>query len=285
MAGRSFSRVELERRCRTLETHVRRCKYASEQELDAYRPGGPDNPDRRGLWGLIRWHAQLVRFCGREEAHEGDRAAADGEVLDALRGESLSVTLVEPRPAEAPAALEVHPKGLSALMECHQRDALLGWLGLRAIALREALTPDDLELSGRVQEEIAHQYALLAWIVTHPGPALPYEFGDRRPVPPAWALALSPHDYMRIAQAHSVVNAQRLGALDTLVAKDSAPGEAPIRPSWSVFVGELAVKMQTPADVLMRDHTLASLLATVRAHSASERAASKAAERAAERAA
>lgn len=278
-----FTRKSLGEKCRVLEGHVRHREYATDEELLAYRPGGPENPGR-GTNAWVFWYAQLVRFCGREEVTEQEHESADAAVLDAYRNQPESVELVSLDDSGKRRVLTIHPKGLGALMECHERDWMLGWLATKLAVLRESDRPEHLELIGRTLQEIGRQYAMLAWIASHPGAGIPYPVGLAAgastdiPEPPEWLLQLEPIDYSNIAHAFSVVNAQRLKALDALTAADAGARDGD-RPSWSVFVGSLAIQMKTSPRQLMWDTSLAELLAAIRSHSHAEKEAREKAER------
>lgn len=283
MATTRFSLRMLQDRCQVLERHVVHRHYASPDELAQYRPGGSENLTR-GMAGWVVFYAQLVRFCGREEHAEQQGSFADGAVLEALAAEPLAVTLSARDVAGQARTVYVYPKSLAALLTLHVRDFTLGWLAVRIDALRQALDPTALGLLDRAMEELGYQYTLLCWSVTHAEPGLPYARDEQRPTPPAelaWLAALDPWDCLRVAQAHGVVNAQRLQALEALITKNSDPTAGPTRPSWSAFIGSLAMRLNQPPGHLMRDASLVELLSAVQLHASAEREANEAAKRAA----
>lgn len=285
-----FTLQGLKQKCETLEKHVRAEKLDAHEDppLQDYRPGGKINGGR-GTDAWVFWYAQLVRMCGNMDrvGSDQDHETADAAVLDALRNEPTSVELLARDPRTGgPRTLTIHPKGLGPLMVCHALDWRLGWLGTKLQAIKNSDRAEHLELIDRAVQEMMRYYALLAWIVSHPGPGLPYQVGRNEdaiavaPKIPHKYTELDPLDLPRIAQAFSVVNAQRLQALDALVKPQTGGLEAAAeRPSWSVFIGSLSLRMNIPAHQLMYDSALGELLATIRTHNHAEAEAHAAAER------
>jgi hypothetical protein len=251
-----MSKRDLQAKCAVLEEKVRARRLATDDELAEYRPERKSAP----LWDWIWWYAQLVRFCGRLEVHEHAGAEADALIIAALRAEPKTVQLDPER------SLQVFPKSFDALLNIHARDQLLLWLTTRYAALHDnANGADAMQFLERVAGEMAYQHQLLAWTVTTPGPGLPFapEEENSRPAPPAEIRALEPWEILRLHQAFLEVNVMRLNALDKLI--DPPKGdEKGGRPSWSVFMGSLSLKMQTDPKKLMRDYALVQLLAVVK---------------------
>lgn len=246
---------ELIQKCATLEEKVRAQRLASDDELAEYRPARKSAP----FWEWIWWYAQLVRFCGRLERHEFASAEADALILAALKAEPKTIELGEGR------SLQVFPKSFDALINIHARDRQLMWLTTRYAALRDnANGADAMQFLERAAAEISYQYQLLAWSGTTPGPGLPFvpEAQDR-PEPPAEITALEPWEILRLHQAFVEVNIARLQALDKLIDPPKGDDKSG-RPSWSVFLGSLAMKWQVDPKTLMRDHALVQLLAVVK---------------------
>ena len=50
-------------------------------------------------------------------------------------------------------------------------------------------------------------------------------------------------------------------------------GKRGLRPSWTVFFGQMAIEMRMPADALMRDLSLVSLVGSIRASAAAKKSA------------
>lgn len=252
------SLAQMRERCGTAERQVRRKAYASEAEMTQYRP---DETEADSIWAWCYYYAQLVRFLGREEIAELEGDGADGSVLAALDATPVAV------PVSSGATTLVYPKSLGALLEFHARERQLLWISARYASMRtdvQELAPELLDLLPRVAEEVARQSAMIAWMATHEGPGLPYEPSVGEPPEiPAEVLAFDPVDVIRINQAFVQVNTVRLQGLERLVQPPKTSGSSS-RPSWSVFVGALAMKWQADPKRLMWDYPLATLLATVK---------------------
>lgn len=258
MAGPSFTLKSLRVRCDALLAHVQARSLATPEELKEYGPGGPENPGH-DTWAWVRWYGHLCRFNERQGGPtEMDEEGADFAAVDALMAKPLDVRLT------AGPVVRVHPKSFRALLNCHARSELLGWMAERLWALRtKGATRQDVELVEPASTEMAYQYGLLAWAVTHEGPDLPFEPTDIHPELPDWIKALEPWDFIKLAQAHAVVNAKRLVGLEALVSrktKSDKKGER-VRPSWSVFFSRLGKSFRISPRLLMKDHSLAELVA------------------------
>lgn len=270
----SFSLRNLRETCDILERHLLARHLVSPAELAVARPGSKQNPKTRSVQSWIHWHAQLIKFCDREDAGDEKSHQADGIGLDILRAEPQSVTLSVLDDTGSPKQVDIYPKSLDALLQCHAHDRALAYLAEKIEVLRISENPKHVELVAAGMAEVSYQYAMLVWIVTTPGPRSPVE-GEIQP--PAWILDLEPWDFLRIAQAHGVVNAQRLQALEILLSKDTEDHSSATRPSWSIFVGDLAIRMNTSEESIMKDRTLAGLLASVKASGSVQRDAMAAA--------
>lgn len=257
-----FSRAFLREQCQILEGAVRAARSAPPEELVAYRPGGPANP-RRDTWGWVRWYGQLCRFIAQGPPTAPGLADPEAEVLKAMRREPLTVTPVHDQHPDLPRPLAVWPKAFDALLHLEARE---GWIGLLAAArahFAEDLTPAGRDALLAVSDELSYQERLCAWAVTHPGPGLPWEAArDRAPEVPAWTAALEAWDLLRIQRAHRTVNLLRTNCLSELV-KPVAPGQAERSAGWHVFFAQAAEGLRAPARELMRDRSLAEVVAEV----------------------
>lgn len=245
--------------CLHKERHLLARKLASEGELATTRP----KTRSASLEQWIRHYAKLGQLLGRED----DRALflghseADGQMMAVLSEDPLEVSIV--RDGEGPPVMvRVYPKAfLPLLVFFRARDWLVTLLADRYHGLIQDGKPSDIELLERIAAEIAYQQMLLAWGACTPGRALPFAPEDRPDIPAPFTEA-TPTDLLRVHEAFIRVNVGQLQALDRLVAPSKgAVGE---RPSWSIFFGKLAVKMKVPLERLLRDQSLAAILATVK---------------------
>ncbi len=236
-------------------------RLASEEEVEAWWPGGAKNPTHDlGAW--IRCFANYVAFLDRDSAPrlEQARLAKQKVILEALADQPEVVTLATTEADGTPRTVTVPPKSYVALVEIHRHNALLATLTDQTEQLVRAGAAEDLEVVLRAYEEQSYLQRVVAWIVTTPGVGLPYAEGTDRPELPAELGELHPADFFRIAAAFQRVNALRLAALDM-----TRNSEA--RPDFSVFFASLAGSSDLSTAQLMRDRSLAGEVA-----SASERA-------------
>ena len=257
---RGIAAAELRAECTTLERAVCSAKLASKDTLAPHRPGGARNPDRDAR-GWLAYYRTLHRIHAKGERDAApDRAAharADAEALDALRTEPIRVPLVGASANAAP--LLVYPKSLDALLHVHALDRQLQYMTTKHAQLVEMKTADAADLLPRVADGISYTYQLLCWIVTHPGPAMPYDSHVDHPEPPEHIRALEPWDVIRIVEAHHK-HMLRLHAVAALIDSRRQSEEGGTRPSWSMFIAS-----ETPAgestDVTMKHRALNALLA------------------------
>jgi hypothetical protein len=204
----------------------------------------------------------MVRLMAREENRlpNLDFVEADTRTAKALVAEPVRLRLQSPG---EPVAVEVPPKSFHVLAEFfHVRDWLVLQLAARLDVLREKGTFDDVDLIRDTSAELSYQLRLLAWAACTSGCGLPPEVTDRpSSFPGPWA-SLMATDLSRVHEAFVQANHRQLDVVDVLITASKRAGRD--RPSWSVFFGSLSVQLGRPADELMRNHPLASLLATVK---------------------
>lgn len=263
MGARSISTNELRAECTLLERVCLSERLVSKEQTIAQRPGGAENPDKtaRAWLNFYRWlnrqHAKL-----QHDVQPESRAIADATVMDALRGKPIPVAL-----PGSTTEFSVFPKSLDALLQIHALDIQLGWMVTRHKALTTVNTPEAMDLVPTVMGEIAYTYQLLCWIVTHPGPGMPFADHETHPTPPAEILALEPWDVIRIVQAHHT-HLSRLAALTSLIDEKRQGDDGGKRPSWSMFIGTIAAEHGADPVVYMKNRDLPSLLAAVRLRAA-----------------
>lgn len=247
----------------------------TEAELATVRPG-KENSTVRDARAWLRYYAVLNRHHARGEGGHGDeaRARADAQILAALGDEAIRVDLLQPvqllpiteiEEPEIWTHVYVYQKSLDALLHAHGLDRQLAWLILQKERVEDAGArgmPGASELHDKVIEAISYTYGLLAWILTSPGPAMPYQVGGKTdPEVPDLIRQMHPIDIAQIANAGMKHHA-RLAAMQVLLDRKSR-NEGGKRPSWSQFVGSLAVEMDTDSVQIMKYRSLGSLLAAV----------------------
>jgi hypothetical protein len=259
--------MDLERRCRVIEGSVRQRRLARADELAAVCPGGPENPER-GFPGALRWYGHLCGFLEREDSSAPQRRAADAALMAALAElpKDLPLTVTQ-GPDGTPLTLRVYPKGLLTLLDCEVRNLVLRALTMRVEALRatppEVFGPDHAVHLDKASRELGRQLCMFAWIATSPGPGFPYpEDADPEPNPPEHIAALDPWDLYQICQAWREVNVGRLQMADTLAKAPAAGTEGGM--SWSILYSTVGEAHHKDPKRLLRDRSLANVLASVR---------------------
>lgn len=284
MGQRTVSVAELKAECINLERAVKAGGLATEADLSPHRPGGPQN-SAKDARAWLRYFAVLQRRHARgEHAQPADvRLRADAAVMAALRDEPIRVELVSPVPLDATAdggeplmtsGLLVYQKSLDALLQVHALDCQIAWLLSAAERIEDAGAQGlvkSAELHQKIMAAVAYSYGLIAWIVTTPGPAMPYTIGVRGdPMLPPYIAALNPIDFPQIAGAVQRHHA-RLTAIQVLTDRRTV-AEGGRRPTWSQFIGSLAIELDADAVQLACHRSLASLLASVQLDNDAKRA-------------
>lgn len=227
---------------------------ATEAEISPWAPGGAENADR-GLVGWIEFWGHLKYLHGVETERDGamgerKEAKAAATALAALRRQPIPIPGVTL--AGAPLPLQVHPKGALALTEVALLDWLLGWfVAVGGVGERHQRV-DLQEDAARGQ---VRTHAILVWILTHPGPGMPYPAYTAPPDPPLWALQLDPVDLLSVLAAHKEVNGGRLACLELLTHGRGGP-----RVSWAAIVAADAERAHSEAYRLMAETTMVERL-------------------------
>jgi hypothetical protein len=257
--ARSIPVEHLRRECEAIETVVEVDGAATAEQLAAWRPGGAENPDRDAF-------AWLSYFKRLHRAHAtGEGGAPRAQVIDAEVEQHLLAALEE-RPVrvelperEGEESLHVYPKGLTALARLEGIDHVSGWLAEQVELLLIGNAAAHEEPFARALDELAFQQGLAAWIVCSEGSGLPYDPQQTpRPDLPARFRDLDPLVVPLVLRAHHECNGLRIAALRSIV---SMPERAQERSRWSIFYASASSKMNRPASELMRDWSLAGLLA------------------------
>lgn len=254
----AWDEAGLAARCADLRDSLLSLGHVSQADLADYWPGGAENHEAPpGNW--IFCYAQLVRMLGWEspEASALERAAAEREVLAALRREPAHLELVQALP-DGRSHLTVYPKSFHALLRLDEQDALLARLAEAAEQLRQGPASTLTERLGQVLEEIEYQQQVCVWILTTPGVGLPFGDADLRPVPPTWLAELDAADLVRVLRAHREVNGRRVAALSALIGRAR---KTVGRASWAVIGASAASELHTASYTLFRDWSLAEWMA------------------------
>lgn len=256
---------QLNQRSAAIAEHLKARKLATQDEIEKCYAEA-EEPDLKAAMAYAALRVLLHERAPDNHDKRSQRKSADRTILDALRGASKAVTLTDP--IEGFRELSVHPKSLNALIELAERDAVIGFFNTGLDALHELVkvnpTPERVEHVARATRELAYQQRICVWIVTHPGPGLPFAEEETSPRLPAWLDDLSPVDALLVFRAHEDVNAGRLAALQNLPRgkKGSDDGER----GWGVYLANLASLLNRTAEQLSRDQSLAALFAQSYVH-------------------
>lgn len=244
-----------------LEKQLRAVTQRREGELpakvEAFRPGGKQNPERDAK-GWYVWVRALAMALGRATPEDGAAAPeADRATVETLSGAPLTRRSLIAADDGAPVELTVYPKSFSTLAHLHGRDLILARLQptVEALIRDEAL---DGPLVRRVLEAIANEHRLCAWIATTPGPGMPFEQAAPPPEFPEHVVAWHPTEVLQIREMHLEVNHLRIAATQKLLTPDTDPATGG---SWSSFFATVAKEFGTAPEVLMHDRSLLSVLA------------------------
>jgi hypothetical protein len=248
----------LEEQCRSLR-EVLGDGVATPQELDAYWPGGSENPEPDPLGRWIYCYAQYSRMGGRLDPQKTDAeiAKAEADVLAALRHAPVPVELVR-RKQGRPVRLEVHPKSFETLLHLEARDRELARLTEALERLQDLPAEAQASWGRKLVAEIAYQQQVLCWIVTHPGPGLPFPETRDAPAAPKMYRTLEAQDVVSILRAYRRIAVVRLARVADLIGGGRAKGK---RQSWASLGATGASELGVPSRTLLRDWTLESWIA------------------------
>lgn len=245
----------------------------TETALDDRRPGtGADYPEI-SVHSWFAYALWLAERLGAPRLDQADRPLA--RVLhDALADAPARFALTHGH------RMEVHPKSLDTLdlldaLDAELQQVLQEMRATAAAVANDELSPTDgaaVHLLGTLLK--ARSVRLYAWILSHPGPGVPFAADDADPRPPEWTADLTAADLEAIVRAHFQVNRADLDFLARAFPGDSAPGTS--RLPLSGFVGSYANEMGVPTRELMCNVAVRSLFAgaLVRAQSTREAMAS-----------
>ncbi len=274
MARISLTRIK--RTCQLWASDLIERGAASESDVRAVAPGGANNPGKDGeAW--LRYYGQLQLLRGRSQREasaqrDGGASSDDAQTLAALAAQPVP-TSVGP----------VYPKSLATLLHCHAREIVLGKLAALVAGLKDADAQDEhVELVGDALAEIDYQTRVLAAIALHAGPGMPFAASA---VPAATELVdLAPVAVLEVTRAFARANWVNLKAMQSLIEPDPDTDDQPrTRPSWSIFMGSLAIELHENPETLITHRALVSVLASTQLAASARRTAMADAKRKSER--
>ncbi len=274
----------LRAQCEALAGDLLQQGQTTADALRAVRPGGAENPKRDGsAW--VRYYGQLQLLRGRAQ---GTPRGASGSGESTGSDDSLTLAALSAAPVMVRTAAGerlVYPKSLATLLHCHGRELVLGKLATLLAALKDADANDEhAELIADAVDEISRQTQILAWIALTEDEGMPFKPHERSPVIPDEIAALDPLSILEINRGFAKANWVNLRAMQSLIEPDPDAGDAPhARPSWSMFIGALAMELHEDPTTLIEHRALVSVMASTQLAAASRRQAMNEAKRKSER--
>jgi hypothetical protein len=260
--------------CSALATDLLQSGSVTADALRAVKPGGSQNPNRDGA-AWLRFYGQLQLLRGRAQ---GPAGSANVEASPAVReSDAFALAALAEQPSRVTSApgFSVYPKSFAALLHCHAREILLGHLARVVGTANRASAPNTLiSALNEAADELAYQTRLLAWIATSRGPGLPFgDADDPTPALPPEIVDLTALVVLDINRTFARVNWSSLKAMEALITPDEETGGPPKRLAWSPFFGSLSLELhENPVD-LLRNRSLASVLASTQLAASTRREA------------
>lgn len=256
---------DLQQRCRLIEQHVRARSLATAAELDAYRPGGENNKDKRGWGPWCFYYHNLGRFNGRDERRQlnpEDSAADTAALMEMAEVPGQAMLTKDPSWPEKPVTVSVYPKSMYALFHLRAYEEALDqvafWMN-QASAIR---TPKALAIMPRALEALHYEYSVLCWILTTEGPDLPFTDPMTPPEPPADFRKWMVEDFIEVAKVNMYVNGGRMQKAKQLCRSTREEGVA-TRPVFSVLLASLGLEHNLGWRGFLRDRSLGGLMTGV----------------------
>lgn len=233
---------------------------ATDAEIDAHLPGGPENGETGELgWALA--YGDLRGLLAERGSLPSDRAErkenADAVLLAALADAPMELVLTGAEGEDF--TVGVYPKSYEALRWFDSVSRKLQWLVDRRRDIETQNGAEIGDLIQRIGDEEAWIYGLVSLAALTGGPGLPWERGDEPRDLPEWVRALSPSDVLRIRRAFIEVNSTRLSVLNEILSPASKRETTNL--SWAPFFATRAEESGEDSKVLLRDRSLASQLA------------------------
>jgi hypothetical protein len=235
---------------------------ATTEEIEHFWPGSELNPSK-GLGGWIYCYGQMVAVLARRVLTPAAEMQQQQVQTDMLRGAPIEVPIIA-LIDDQPTTRQVHPKSFNALntlatMERVYRETLVY---RKALEQHDNPPPQTQQALTLINRSLVMLNACFAWIITHPGPGVPYPQRFVMPwdcgeMPPAWCFELDPVDIIHLTSAHIQVNLVRLQSLPKIAPEDA--GERGV--GWATFFVNLAETLHIDTATLMESHPLTALMA------------------------
>ncbi len=262
-AADTISAAELSTACETLLVAIV-SEGGAREHAERHAPGGPDNPDTT-VRGWLRYYQQLHRIHAVLVGHATDgRSSEPRSALDAHLASALSAALVEePVPVQFADGVVrmVYPKSYHALawLDSLDRQYLANAHAALALADVQGASAEELRVHALAPLVSSLAVRLWLWILTHPGPGLPFDESKVTADPPRWTRNVAPEDLIKMFEAHLQIHQERLAIIARAFPSD---GQTTTRLPLAGFIGALAHESGQDARLLMRFHSLGKLFAT-----------------------
>lgn len=259
--GDVVGRDVLVARCQMLEQSVRSSGHISTMEIDAVRPGGPDNSDTSA-------HGWLYFLCVLHRMHERGPAVRtpsgsmkwDAQSMDAVR----AALAAEPMAVRLTSGLQVnvHPKGEHALHRLVMLDKAMEYVASQRLRIEQQPgSPTTITALGSAVELQFHLERQFAAILTHEGAGIPRAMaGSAWDVEvPEWTATVEPYDILAMRRAHLMVNLARINEVSERT-RAYAKGEGGALPI-AAFLGLMATELHVQPRELSRNWSLGEVFA------------------------
>ena len=241
--------------CEHMRRHVLVRGLATEEEVkDVWLP------KRAPLTDWIKTYGWLRAWVYSEYIDSGSREEAEEVIARTLAERPAYVTTTDGH------RLAVHPKSFMALIWFREHDYVLGYLNNRLGVLKDLMASgqmpadikDPVSLIERIADAGIELLGKMVAVALYPGPGMPDEIEPQD---------LSPIDLYFVHAKFVEVNTGRLTLLDRLVS--TTPGKTRKRGSnsglsFNVFYGTMGQKLKTSAMDLMKNRSMAALIAEAR---------------------
>ncbi|MBA3340613.1 MAG: hypothetical protein H0W30_01255 [Gemmatimonadaceae bacterium] len=249
--------------CHSLRGYLEGKALATEQELADEWPDGVQNSGK-SPWNWVRCYAMYIQFLGRMDdkgsRHGAQSDAAERAILEALSDRPVPIELEALGDAE-PLTVSAYPKSFISLDFLDKRDRHIAWLTEQRVKLLALPSTESADALEAVARETSYQYGLVTWAVTHPAPGLPFDPENLPREVPGWIAGITSVDVIRIHDGFIRANLLRLHSLYALLKVETAAASYE-RPAWTSFFATQSEDSKVPTDLLMRDRSLASQVAT-----------------------